>query len=320
MDGRILKIVAELIVDGLRSTEAASLVERSDLSWLREPGESVPLEPYRELLAEVMGRHGGAPILQAGTGLRDVAHPLLFVLLNSDHPEELIRKEHRLGRYIHSRHRVQIVVSATNTLVLEHLSDGPEPAQPTENLASCGQHIALLEMIGARGLKLRFPRSSTPEREVYREGELREVSGSAGFELWDFRWQEFLPRREPMAGLDAVLLQQARPQQIEERPAIAAAVEGVVAADLERTWSVDRVAGELGLSSRTLQRRLSDIGRTFSELVLDIRAERAARLLRETDLSVTAIGYLCGFADASHFNRTFRSRYDDSPGAWRRQN
>jgi len=317
MTGQILTVVADLIVRGLSKTDAREVVADADLSWLDTSLEAVPLAPYRRLLTQVLDDVGPAPILQAGTELRHVSHPILFVLLNSDRPELLIQKEERLSRFIHSRHGVRIVVSTENELVLEHFSAANDPTEPTENLASCGQHVAMLEMIGSTGLSLRFPRSPAPDRNAYEGGQVLEVLGTDGFDLWHFRWEDFTPARQPMKGLDDLLLDKAGLQELEERPGPAAAVERILRQDLSRTWPLDRVARELHMSKRTLQRQLSAIGRTFTALVLDVRTQEARRLLLETDLNLTAIGYLCGFADASHFTHSFKGRFGSTPGAFR---
>jgi AraC-like DNA-binding protein len=319
LSGQILKVVAELIVEGLRDTDAREIIERADLSWLSQDREAVPLLPYREILERVLLQFGPSPILQAGLGLSEAAHPLLFVLLNTDDPEVLIRKEEKLSRFIHSRHGVRIVASNEGELVLEHFSTTEDPALPTENLASCGQHVAMLEMIGARGLALRFPRSGDPTHIHYGAGSVHRWGGRHGFDLWHFTWDAFVPARKPMAGLDQVLIDQARLEELDERPGIAAAVERIVRRDLGRSWLLGNVARELHVSTRTLQRRLSAAERTFSDLVQEIRTQEARRLLLESKLNLTAIGYACGFADSSHFNRTFKRRFGASPGSWRRR-
>ncbi|MGD2070802.1 MAG: helix-turn-helix transcriptional regulator [Gemmatimonadota bacterium] len=317
MSGQILRTVAEVILAGLEKTEARDVVGRGDLGWMEGDEPAIPLAPYRELLQRVLDRFGGGPILQAGLELRHAVHPILFVLLNSDRPEVLIQKEDRLSRYIHSRHRVRIVASEPGRLVLEHAASGSSRPRPTENLASCGQHVALLEMIGARGLTLRLPRSARPEAPAYHEGTVGTVAGTDGFELWDFRWDEFVPSRTPMAGLDDLLLDQARLPEIQERPGIAPAVERIVREDLGRRWSLEVVAGRLFMSTRTLQRKLKAVQLTFTELVMRVRVAEAMRLLRDSELNVTAIGYVCGFADSAHFSHSFKRVAGETPGRWR---
>lgn len=48
------------------------------------------------------------------------------------------------------------------------------------------------------------------------------------------------------------------------------------------------------------------------------RVERAKELLRGTSLSLAAIAAACGFADQSHFTRTFSAATGATPGSWRR--
>ncbi len=317
MSGQILRAVADVIIGGLRTTPARPVVDGADLSWLEGTDHAVPLDPYRALLQQVYSRYGGGPILEAGVQLRHAVHPLLFVLLNSDRPEILVQKEDRLARFIHSRHRVRILASAPGSLVLEHGASGRSPPEPTESLASCGQHVAMLGMIGARGLSLRFPRSSDPHAVAWADDGLASVPASGGYEEWDFRWDSFQATRTPMAGLDELLLDQARLDEIDDRPGVAAAVERILREDLGRRWSVAEVATRLFMSRRTLQRRLSDVGLTFTDLVLRIRVAEAQRLLVESDLNATAVGYICGFADSAHFSHAFKRITGEAPGRWR---
>jgi AraC-like DNA-binding protein len=59
-------------------------------------------------------------------------------------------------------------------------------------------------------------------------------------------------------------------------------------------------------------------GKTPSALVLEIRLEHAAALLRSTDATVLEIARRCGFINLSHFSSAFRSQFDASPREYRR--
>ncbi|MDY0066471.1 MAG: helix-turn-helix transcriptional regulator, partial [Steroidobacteraceae bacterium] len=62
-------------------------------------------------------------------------------------------------------------------------------------------------------------------------------------------------------------------------------------------------------------------GRTFSQYLLEHRLERCRSALerpRDSARSITEIAFECGFNDASHFSRAFRSRYGLSPREFRR--
>ncbi len=59
MAGQILRVVAKMIMGGLRGAEGACVLEREDLTLLVGGGESVSLVPYRALLARVMEDRSG---------------------------------------------------------------------------------------------------------------------------------------------------------------------------------------------------------------------------------------------------------------------
>lgn len=58
-------------------------------------------------------------------------------------------------------------------------------------------------------------------------------------------------------------------------------------------------------------------GNTPSQWLADLRAREATRLLRETDLTVAAVGARCGYQDAAYFCRAFRRIVGVSPGEFR---
>jgi AraC-like DNA-binding protein len=79
------------------------------------------------------------------------------------------------------------------------------------------------------------------------------------------------------------------------------------------------VARELGLSTRTLQRRLGAEEVTFQQLVAEARHELARHYLRHSTLELIETAYLLGYEDANSFFRAFQQWEGTSPGAWRAQ-
>jgi AraC-like DNA-binding protein len=77
------------------------------------------------------------------------------------------------------------------------------------------------------------------------------------------------------------------------------------------------VAKELGLSTRTLQRRLNDEGVSFQQLLLDARRELARHYLLQPSLELNETAYLLGYGDPNSFFRAFHEWEGTSPGAWR---
>jgi AraC-like DNA-binding protein len=92
--------------------------------------------------------------------------------------------------------------------------------------------------------------------------------------------------------------------------------------ELERTLprgepSLSAVARRLGLSTRTLQRRLSEERAPFSTLVDDVRRARALALLRDPALSGSEVGLLLGYAETAAFFRAFRRWTGTTPERFR---
>ncbi|MBW2278951.1 MAG: helix-turn-helix transcriptional regulator [Deltaproteobacteria bacterium] len=81
--------------------------------------------------------------------------------------------------------------------------------------------------------------------------------------------------------------------------------------------TVQRTAKELGLSPRTLQRRLEDAGITYRELVQACRFGRACHLLAVSTLHVSEIARELGYADPSSFSRFFLRAAGKTPRTYR---
>lgn len=92
----------------------------------------------------------------------------------------------------------------------------------------------------------------------------------------------------------------------------------ISAAALAGTLSLVDAARSLGLSPRTLQRRLALLGTTFEVLVDQWRRAQARQQLTESALPVAVIARRLGYQDPAHFVRAFRRWEGHPPLAWRR--
>jgi AraC-like DNA-binding protein len=82
--------------------------------------------------------------------------------------------------------------------------------------------------------------------------------------------------------------------------------------------SMPQVARSLGLTTRTLRRRLDDEQETYSSIVDEARTALAQRYLANGRYSLTDVAYQLGFGAPSGFSRWFRDRFGMSPTDWRR--
>ena len=86
----------------------------------------------------------------------------------------------------------------------------------------------------------------------------------------------------------------------------------------DETLSITKVAQEMAVSVRTLQKRLEDEGVVFSDLYKDIRQRLAQKYLRE-NYTVEQITYLLGFSEPSVFRKAFKKWSGVTPREYREQ-
>ena len=77
------------------------------------------------------------------------------------------------------------------------------------------------------------------------------------------------------------------------------------------------VAKELGVSSRTLQRRITNEGTSFRELLSEARRKLAQHYLKQPSLGIGEIAYLLSYEDPSSFFRAFHDWEGKPPRKWR---
>ena len=68
---------------------------------------------------------------------------------------------------------------------------------------------------------------------------------------------------------------------------------------------IEQVAIQLGISVRSLQRRLHTLGITYSGIVEEVRCDEACRLLQKPETTVIKVSKLLGYKDPSSFSRAF---------------
>jgi len=81
--------------------------------------------------------------------------------------------------------------------------------------------------------------------------------------------------------------------------------------------SLGEVARALGLSERTLRRRLSEAGTSFSDLVERKRIDLANEWLTGTDFDLKHISFMLGYSEPAAFSRAFKRRTGSTPGRLR---
>lgn len=84
-------------------------------------------------------------------------------------------------------------------------------------------------------------------------------------------------------------------------------------------FSIDAVAQQQNISRRTLQRRLTERGTHFAEVLQALRNELAVQYLADDNLTITNVALLLGYADHSSFSSAFKNWHGVSPRDFRRR-
>jgi AraC-like DNA-binding protein len=82
--------------------------------------------------------------------------------------------------------------------------------------------------------------------------------------------------------------------------------------------TLDQTAGTLGLSARTLQRRLSEHGLSYSRLLAEMRFLKARELIQQQE-KISDVALRLGYADAGSFTRAFERWAGMSPLQYRKR-
>jgi AraC-like DNA-binding protein len=128
----------------------------------------------------------------------------------------------------------------------------------------------------------------------------------------------------PIAGTDLAMAEEAlrilqgalgeRPRTLRDR------VRDMLYARLaEGACSVERIAEQLGMDRRTLHRRLSAEGVSYSELMSEVRRDLARSLLVTSDRPLSDVAETLGFASLSVFAHWFRRSFGCTASAYRAQ-
>jgi AraC-like DNA-binding protein len=92
-----------------------------------------------------------------------------------------------------------------------------------------------------------------------------------------------------------------------ERTNVRSQVESIITQLLPHGKAVaPEIARQLGMSSRTLSRKLRDENATYAEILNRLRSALARRYLRDRELPITEIAWLLGYREVSSFTHAFR--------------
>jgi len=104
-----------------------------------------------------------------------------------------------------------------------------------------------------------------------------------------------------------------------QNPRLLSIIE-LMEANVAEPLSLAEISHKTGISRRHVERLFRQhLARSPARYYLDVRLERARRLLRHSSLPIVEVAIASGFVSASHFSKRYRERYGVSPQADRRE-
>jgi AraC-like DNA-binding protein len=116
------------------------------------------------------------------------------------------------------------------------------------------------------------------------------------------------PQPHPNSELSSLLAQQAERKlaRLDGQQPMAERVRALVLTQYGGAQTMATVARDLGLSVRSLRRRLQDEGHSYAEVVGAVLADHARALLADPSLTIQAVADRLGFSEPSAFHRAFK--------------
>lgn len=299
-----------------------------DAAWLDDPDARMPLAVETRLWDEAVRRSGDAAFgLHAAAAIRPGMFQVLDYAVRT--APDLGTALQRLARYNRLLHDVATFdIQAQGAVVrITHRLAAPN-ARPSRHAVefTLASLVVVASQIGAtpvRAAAVEFAHEAVGGVEDYRAvfGVTPRFGAPQSCLALD---AAMLQRPVPAADAELSRIVTAHADSLLERlgPATASWSDRVRRAllqglDGERA-TLPAVARQLGLSERSLQRRLRDEGTGFVPLLDAVRRELALRWVSEGRLALGEVAYLLGFSEPSAFHRAFRRWTGVTPQAMRR--
>jgi len=292
-------------------------LEEEDV-WLAAEGQIKLVELIAEALQDdLFGFHLACEADLRGVGL------LYYVLNSSDYLVDALRRTERYCTIVNEGIRLRVhggkeLALTVKYLGIERLSDRHQiEAWVTWLVRTCRQ-LTNRDVRPSRVSFVHRRGGGSPEISAFMGCDV--TFGADADEVIFFGTARQLPVLGADPYLNRVLVKYC--EQARSHPA----ASGTLRVDVENAIApllphgkacATEIASRLGVSPRTLARRLAAEGLTFSILLDKMRTDLARRYLQDADLPISKIAWLLGYAEVSAFNHAYKRWTGRTPGEGR---
>lgn len=266
--------------------------------------------------------------LKVGTGVRPASIDIVsFALQSAATLREAMSLVQKYQRLISDGGRFQMLPGIRGTWIVYHPRQGRLAFSPHQLEAVLSAVVTLSGWLSGKRLnvlRVQFSHSRLGRQTGYHDVFGCPVEFEQAFSGLLVTNEDL---DEPLPNID-MRLAKVHEQYSENR--LAALDGGKVSAQSLRRWLLTQLsqtlpkradaARALGISQRTLARRLQAQGQTFNGLLDDVRREWALQAVAEGEQSLADIAQSLGYAEASTFYRAFHRWTSMPPARWRKYN
>lgn len=313
--------MVRVLVQGMRELGLRPPPEAAQAAADGARAATVQLALKRSLVASAVAQGGLACLPLLGRGLRrHRLDPTHRALASARSVDDLLARWQRLERYIHSRHRCEVVTLRPGHARLRHVPRaGTTPPLPAEDLVVLGLLAVLLEELGLGGVQAHA--GGVPAYPQADAAGLACAAAAGSTAEWQLAWHA-----EPDAG-GATL----RPCSagaawhpaaddlvvFADWPSPLADCARLLLDDLMHPLPLPALAAALDWAPRSLQRALARAGLGYAPLLAELRCRAAACWLLRSTAPIAEVGFVCGYADQPHFTRELCRRVGMTPARYR---
>ena len=251
--------------------------------------------------------------------------PLTYVVLNSPTVLLGIQNAQRYFMIHNGGAKLSLTVEGQRVYLRHRLIDSPMEMQRQHNECSMAVLLNTLRMmVGSQWspLEVQFAHKAPVKISEH----LRIFAAPVVFDCPTNSFvidPEFLERQVPAADRRLYgILKQYLQRVLNDMPAedgLLAAVRNGIGESMRNGYpQLANVAKKAAMSPRTLERRLTEHGTSFKQLVNDTRRRFALNYLRDHKNTLTQIAFLLGYSEVSAFNRAFKRWTGSTPLDYRR--
>ncbi|GLH77118.1 transcriptional regulator [Bradyrhizobium sp. SSBR45G] len=299
--------------------------------WLAQVDRTAPTRQLQQVMVRRIWRHAMMvskdPLLglKVGAALPLQAMNILgLIIIHSASLRKALAATVRYQSLISNSGQFSLTVSKRTAQLSYTVNDGPVSMHPAQMDSVFAGYLDVLYRSAPRlrPESIALPGADKRAQKSYEQHfECRVILG-AGQPRICFRTQDL---DQPWIGADQDLL-----RTLVSRADLALQTRGradtlvdhvvanVTAKGFDRVTCAD-VARSMGLSTRTLQRRLTDVNTSFRKLVEAARMDEALRLMNDRDLSLSEISRRLGYSEPSAFSFAIRTHFGATPRALRDQ-